>query len=77
LGYPGIGGNNDITATEGIISSYDGDYYITSAKIEHGNSGGIAILIKDNCFLGIPSYAEAGEIESMGRILDGSKVIFY
>ncbi len=70
LGYPGIGSKTDITATEGIISGYDGDYYITSAKVEHGNSGGAAILIKDNCFLGVPSFAQVGGVESLARILD-------
>ena len=70
LGYPYTGSTNDITATEGIISGYDGYYYITSAKIEHGNSGGVAVLLKDNCYLGIPSNVSAGELESLGRILD-------
>ncbi|OGZ35487.1 MAG: hypothetical protein A2815_00570 [Candidatus Portnoybacteria bacterium RIFCSPHIGHO2_01_FULL_40_12b] len=70
LGYPGIGSKTDITATEGIISGYDGDYYITSAKVEHGNSGGAAILVKDNCYIGIPSFAEVGGVESLARILD-------
>lgn len=75
LGYPSIGSQSDITATRGIISGYDGDYYITDAKIEHGNSGGVAILLKDNCYLGIPSFTVAGEVESLARILD-SRVIF-
>ncbi|OGZ64697.1 MAG: hypothetical protein A3A98_01745 [Candidatus Staskawiczbacteria bacterium RIFCSPLOWO2_01_FULL_40_39] len=70
LGYPGIGSQSDITATEGIISGRDGDYYITSAKIDRGNSGGAAISLKDNCYLGIPSFAQVGQIESLGRILD-------
>lgn len=70
LGYPSIGSQTDITATEGIISGFDGNYFITSAKIEHGNSGGVAILVKDNCYLGIPTSAIVGEIESLGRILD-------
>jgi len=70
LGYPGIGSKTDITATEGIISGYDGDYYITSAKVEHGNSGGAAILVKSNCMLGIPTFAETGSVESLARILD-------
>lgn len=74
LGYPGIGSQTDITATEGIISGYDGDYFITSAKVEHGNSGGAAILIKDNCYLGIPSYVQVGSIESMARIFDITKL---
>lgn len=71
LGYPYIGSTNDITATEGIISGYDGYSYVTSAKLEHGNSGGAAILTKDNCYLGIPSSAAVGTTESLGRILDG------
>lgn len=70
LGYPGIGSHTDITATEGIISGFDGNYFITSAKIEQGNSGGVAILLKDNCYLGIPSFSQLGVIESLGRILD-------
>src|SRR6185437_7170212 len=44
LGYPVNGGTGDvskaITLTDGIISSYDGEYYVTDAKIDHGNSGG-------------------------------------
>lgn len=76
LGYPGIGSKSDITATEGIISGFDGDYYITSAKIEQGNSGGAAILIRgaDTCYLGIPTFVDVGKIEALARILS-AKVI--
>ena len=70
LGYPEIGSTTDITATEGIISGYENGYYITSAKVDHGNSGGVAILVKDNCYLGIPSFVQAGQLESLARILD-------
>jgi hypothetical protein len=75
LGYPYIGALADITATRGIISGYDGDYYITDAKIEEGNSGGAAILLKDGCYLGIPTYVVIGKLESLARILD-SRVIW-
>lgn len=75
LGYPGIGSIGDLTATEGIISGYENGYYITSAKVDHGNSGGAAILVKDNCYLGVPTYVQAGELESLARILDYSKYI--
>lgn len=34
LGYPGIGSRSSITATKGIISGFDDNHYITSAKIE-------------------------------------------
>lgn len=70
LGYPTIGSQTDITATEGIISGYDGNYFITSAKVEQGNSGGAAILVKGDCYLGIPSFAKSGSVESLSRILD-------
>jgi len=75
LGYPAIGSQNEITATEGIISGYDGYHYITSAKIDKGNSGGVSILLKNNCYLGIPTEVAVGEIESLGRILD-SRIIY-
>lgn len=74
LGYPSIGSQTDITATEGIISGYDGDYYITSAKVEHGNSGGAAILVKDDCYLGIPSFVDVGTVESLARILSAGAI---
>lgn len=72
LGYPGVGGET-LTVTDGIVSGFDfnsGIRYIkTSAKIERGNSGGIAI--KDSgCVLGIPTFVQSGEMESIGRILD-------
>ncbi len=71
IGYPSIGSKSDVTATEGIISGFDGDYYITSAKIEQGNSGGAAILIRgaDTCYLGIPTFVNVGKIEALARIL--------
>lgn len=75
LGYPSIGSQGNITATEGIISGYDGDYFITSAKVEQGNSGGAAILAKENCFLGIPTFVALGRVESLARILDVSVIV--
>ncbi len=69
LGYPQIGARESITATEGIISGFDEKYYTTSAKIERGNSGGAAIDVKRNCFLGLPTLVFTGRIESLARIL--------
>lgn len=74
LGYPGTGSYEGITATEGIISGTEGSYYITSAKIEHGNSGGLAISLKNNCYIGIPTYSIIGGAESLGRILSSSYI---
>ena len=70
LGYPSIGSQTDVTATEGIVSGTDGNYFITSAKVERGNSGGAAILSKKNCYTGIPSFVDLGQIEALARILD-------
>jgi len=75
LGYPVDGSQSSITATQGIISGYDGQYYVTDAKIDHGNSGGAAVLIKDDCYLGIPSASVTGAIESYGRILSAKYVL--
>jgi len=69
LGYPNVGADNGITVTEGIVSGYSDLYYITSAKIEQGNSGGAAVSVKEDCFLGMPTLAVAGRLESLARIL--------
>ncbi len=74
FGYPGVGGQN-ITVTDGIFSGlvgYSNEYVKTSAKIEHGNSGGLAIRASDGCFVGVPSASTLGELESIGSILSYS-----
>ena len=70
LGYPRIGSQEGVTLTEGIISGRDNEYFITSAKISRGNSGGAAISVKNDCYFGIPTLVKADEVESLGRILD-------
>lgn len=74
MGYPSAGSDSDITVTQGIISGYEEDYYITDAKIGLGNSGGLAIKINKNsetsCLVGIPSFTRIGEVVNLGRILD-------
>lgn len=74
IGYPEIGSQTDITTTRGILSGRDGVNYITDAKIDFGNSGGAAIHIKSNCYLGIPTFSVVGGVESLGRILDAAIV---
>lgn len=70
LGFPSVGSQKSITATEGIISGLENSYYVTSAKVEHGNSGGAAFWLKNNCYIGIPSFVVTGRVESLARILD-------
>lgn len=71
FGYPGFGGNT-LTVTDGIISGIVsteyGPIYKTSAKIDSGNSGGIAINSKQKCIVGIPTWAVEGDFEGMGFI---------
>ncbi|MFA6585563.1 MAG: trypsin-like peptidase domain-containing protein [Candidatus Paceibacterota bacterium] len=73
LGYPGVGGDT-ITATEGVISGFEGYMIKTSAKIEHGNSGGGAFLKKNGCWFGIPTSVTVGELESLGSIINYSAI---
>ncbi len=75
LGYPAIGAKNDVTVTEGIISGYEENFYITSAKIERGDSGGVTVLIDKDCYLGIPTFVRFGGVESLGRILDSRLLV--
>ena len=69
LGYPGNGATQSITATQGIISGYDNGYYVTSTVIDHGSSGGAAIDVQNDCYLGIPTYVLTNT-ESFARILE-------
>ena len=80
LGYPAVGTleGTALTVNEGIISGIESGFsfveggqftwYVTSAKIEQGNSGGAAIA-SDGCFIGIPTWSSTGVIESQGRLL--------
>lgn len=85
LGYPLIGGGFDLfgtpnlklITTEGIVSedasSFE-NYFVTSAKIERGNSGGGAFLKSINCLAGMPTLAQVGEIESLGKLINIPKL---
>lgn len=71
LGYPGVGGEN-LTVTEGVVGGFEGplnEWIKTSAKIELGNSGGVAVSEKDGCLLGMPTLIYAGSLESLANVL--------
>jgi len=63
------------TTTNGIISGYDTSQkgepnYFVSAKIDNGNSGGMAIA-KDSsglCILGLPTWLTVGNYETQGLV---------
>lgn len=69
FGYPAISGGYSLTITEGVVSSFPYDGIImTSAKISHGNSGGMAVD-KQGCMIGVPSSVITDENESLGVII--------
>jgi len=41
---------------------------VTSAKISHGNSGGLAVD-RRGCMIGVPSMVSSDEAESLGVII--------
>ncbi|MFA4834269.1 MAG: trypsin-like peptidase domain-containing protein [Patescibacteria group bacterium] len=71
-GYPPAFGDN-ITFTDGSFSGVEGNYLKTDAIVEEGNSGGGAYLENGN-FVGIPSAATKGKINTIGYILSVDKI---
>jgi len=68
FGYPAISGRYSLTVTDGVVSSFPGDgLIVTSAKISHGNSGGLAVD-RYGCMIGVPSLVSSDEAESLGVI---------
>ncbi len=75
------------TATNGIISGYDTsmkqnsalnkENFFISAKIDSGNSGGIALSKDDKgmCVLGLPTWLSVGNYENQGLIQNISNII--
>jgi S1-C subfamily serine protease len=75
LGYPGIGVSGDVTVTDGIVAGIDAPYYISTVKLDYGNSGGLAILVEENCYLGVPTASITGDIESLAKILRYNDIV--
>jgi S1-C subfamily serine protease len=69
FGYPAISGGYSLTITDGVVSSFPGEgLIVTSAKISHGNSGGLAVD-RRGCMIGVPSMVSSDEAESLGVII--------
>lgn len=68
-GYPVTSGGYNLTVTDGIVSSFNSDgTVLTSAKIDSGNSGGLAID-QYGCFIGIPSAVVEGNYQNLGVLI--------
>jgi hypothetical protein len=75
FGYPLTSGGYYLTITDGIISSFsDEGLILTSAKIDEGNSGGLAIDQK-GCMVGIPVAISEGTYENLGVIIPTDLVL--
>lgn len=75
FGYPEISDNgNSLTITTGSASALPGDgTIVTSAKVTHGDSGGLAVD-ENGCMIGVPSMVSADEAESLGIIKSYNEV---
>ena len=68
-GYPAASGVYTLMVTDGIVSSrLEGGLLATSAKVDSGNSGGLAVD-KRGCLVGIPSAVLRGNYENYGVII--------
>lgn len=75
LGYPVSSGGYNLTITDGIVSSFSDDgSVLTSAKIDQGNSGGLAID-ENGCMIGIPSAVSEGKYDQLGVIIPVSTLV--
>lgn len=74
-GYPAISGGYALTITDGVVSSLlvDEGLIFTSAKISHGNSGGLAVD-QYGCRIGIPAMVNGDENESLGIIISNDLI---
>lgn len=87
LGY--VQDEKSRTITNGIISAYDstvtGEYgtlpysnYFISAKIDSGNSGGIALSKDKNglCVLGVPTWLNVGNYDTQGVVQNIHNLVY-
>jgi hypothetical protein len=74
FGYPEATGGITLTVTEGVVSSFSEDgYVLTSAKINYGNSGGLAVDAR-GCFIGIASAFIEDSVENYGIIIPANLI---
>jgi hypothetical protein len=59
-----------LIVSEGLVSGRQGDDYFTTALVDTGSSGGLAVMKQHGraCVLGIPTWAVTGELTSLGVI---------
>ena len=74
FGFPSVSGGKALTITDGLISSFDdNEDIVTSAKIDSGNSGGLAVD-QNGCIVGVPSAVTVGNYENLGIVISVNNV---
>lgn len=74
FGYPAVSGGWSLTVTDGLVSSFDEDGdIVTSAKIDSGNSGGLAVDER-GCIVGVPVAVSIGDYENLGEVISVNNV---
>ncbi len=74
-GYPLTSGGLYLTVTEGVVSSLpEYGIILTSAKVDEGNSGGLAVDEK-GCVVGIPSSISEGTYQNLGVIISTDLIL--
>lgn len=75
FGYPQTSGGFYLTITDGVISSFsDEGVILTSAKIDQGNSGGLAVDQK-GCMVGVPVAVSEGTYQNLGVIISTDLIL--
>ena len=75
FGYPQTSGGFYLTVTDGVISSFsDEGVILTSAKIDEGNSGGLAVDQK-GCMVGVPVAISEGRYQNLGVIISTDLIL--
>jgi len=68
----------NLIVTEGIISGAtdDGLNFYTSAKIDSGNSGGLAVskINGEVCMVGVPTWVSQGQYNNLAMIQSWEKI---
>jgi hypothetical protein len=69
--------SRSLVVTEGIISGSQNDNLITTASIDSGSSGGLAVSIESGepCIVGVPTWLSVGEFQSIGLIQPMSRIL--
>lgn len=72
IGFPIGSDKTKASSIKGKIVGSEDDYIVSAINIVSGYSGGVAISLKDNCYIGIPTFAKKDDL-SKSLILNVNK----